>query len=43
MVGHAVVMSDGYQGRARRIGMVGSLAGALVVLAVFLMVTKPGG
>lgn len=38
-----VVMSDGYQGRARRIGMVGSLAGALVVLAVFLMVTKPGG
>ena len=37
-----VVMSGEYQRRARRQAVVGTLAGALVVLAVFLMVTKPG-
>ena len=41
-------LSDGgeltadYQRRARQMGMVGALAGLLVLLAVFLMVAKPG-
>jgi uncharacterized membrane protein len=35
-------MSEEYNMAARRSGMFGALAGVLVVLAVFLMVTKPG-
>ena len=35
-------MSDEYQRQARRVGAIGALAGVLVVVAVFLMVTKPG-
>jgi uncharacterized membrane protein len=35
-------LSEEYQRRARAQGMVGALAGFLVVLAIFLMVTKPG-
>jgi uncharacterized membrane protein len=35
-------LSEEYQRRARAQGMVGALAGILVVLAIFLMVTKPG-
>lgn len=35
-------VSDDYQRQARRQGMLGALAGVLVLLAVFLMVTKPG-
>jgi uncharacterized membrane protein len=34
-------LSDDYQRRARTDGIIGALAGLLVVLAVFLMVTKP--
>jgi uncharacterized membrane protein len=37
-----VVMSDEYQRKARAIGMVGALAGVLILVAIFLMVTKPG-
>jgi uncharacterized membrane protein len=37
-----VVMSDDYQRRARTEGMVGALAGVLIIVAVYLMVTKPG-
>jgi uncharacterized membrane protein len=37
-----VVLSDDYQRRARTEGIVGTVAGLLVVVAVFLMVTKPG-
>jgi uncharacterized membrane protein len=37
-----VVLSEDYQRRARIEGAVGALAGVLVILAVFLMVTKPG-
>lgn len=37
-----IVLSDEYQRQARKIGAVGALAGLLVVVAVFLMVTKPG-
>lgn len=37
-----VVLSEEYQRGARKIAMVGSLAGFLVIAAVFLMVTKPG-
>jgi uncharacterized membrane protein len=35
-------LSVEYQALAKRIGMIGALAGVLVLLAVFLMVTKPG-
>jgi predicted integral membrane protein DUF2269 len=35
-------VSDEYQRQARRQGMFGALAGVLVLLAVFLMVVKPG-
>jgi uncharacterized membrane protein len=35
-------LSDEYQSAARREGMIGALTGILVLLAVFLMVTKPG-
>jgi len=34
--------SQGYLAQARRQGMVGALAGVLVLVAIFLMVTKPG-
>jgi hypothetical protein len=34
--------SEEYQRQARRQGMFGALAGVLVLLAIFLMVTKPG-
>jgi uncharacterized membrane protein len=37
-----VVLSDEYQRRARTEGIVGTVAGVLVLAAVFLMVTKPG-
>ena len=35
-------VSAEYQAQARRQGMFGALAGVLVLLAIFLMVTKPG-
>jgi hypothetical protein len=35
-------VSADYQAQARRQGMFGALAGVLVLLAIFLMVTKPG-
>jgi uncharacterized membrane protein len=35
-------LSDDYRAQARREGMLGGVAGVLVLLAVFLMVTKPG-
>jgi uncharacterized membrane protein len=37
----AGALSDDYRRRARTEGIIGALAGLLVVLAVFLMVTKP--
>jgi uncharacterized membrane protein len=37
-----VVLSDDYQRRARMTGIVGSIAGVLIVAAVFLMVVQPG-
>ena len=40
--GPGVTMSEDYQRQARREGMLGSVAGILIVLAIFLMVTKPG-
>jgi uncharacterized membrane protein len=35
-------LSEEYQRRARAEGMVGALAGVLVLIAIFLMVAKPG-
>jgi hypothetical protein len=35
-------MSDEYNAAARRSGMFGALAGVLILLAIFLMITKPG-
>ena len=35
-------MSAEYQAAARRSGMVGALAGVLILLAIFMMTTKPG-
>jgi uncharacterized membrane protein len=35
-------LSEEYQRRARAQGMVGALAGFLIVVALFLMITKPG-
>jgi uncharacterized membrane protein len=35
-------VSDDYQRQARREGILGAVAGLLVIAAVFLMVTKPG-
>lgn len=35
-------VSDDYQAQARREGVMGAIAGLLVILAIFLMVTKPG-
>jgi uncharacterized membrane protein len=37
-----VVLSDEYQRRARTEGIVGAVAGVLVIVAIYLMVTKPG-
>jgi uncharacterized membrane protein len=37
-----VQLSDEYQQAARRQGMFGALAGVLVIVAIFLMVTQPG-
>jgi predicted integral membrane protein DUF2269 len=37
-----IVLSQEYQDGAKRIGAIGALAGFLVIVAVFLMVTKPG-
>jgi hypothetical protein len=38
----ATTLSEDYQRQARREGAIGALAGFLIVLAVFLMVVKPG-
>jgi len=38
-----VTLSSEYQAAARREGMIGALTGLLIVLAIFFMVTKPGG
>ena len=35
-------VSDDYQRQARREGIMGAVAGLLVIVAIFLMVTKPG-
>jgi hypothetical protein len=35
-------VSDDYRAKARQEGIVGAVAGLLVILAIFLMVTKPG-
>lgn len=40
--GSPVTMSDEYEAKSRTEALVGSLAGLLLVAAVFLMVTKPG-
>jgi hypothetical protein len=40
--GGEVTLSDEYQRRARQEGIFGGIAGLLVLLAIFLMVTKPG-
>jgi uncharacterized membrane protein len=40
--GGDVEMSEDYLAQARREGMIGALAGVLVLVAIFLMVTKPG-
>jgi uncharacterized membrane protein len=37
-----VILSPSYQAAARTEGMVGGLAGLLIVAAIFLMVVKPG-
>ena len=37
-----VTLSEEYQRRARTVGMAGAAAGVLVVIAIFLMVVKPG-
>jgi uncharacterized membrane protein len=38
-----VTLSEDYQRRARIEGIVGGIAGLLVIVAIFLMVVKPGG
>jgi uncharacterized membrane protein len=38
----AVTLSDDFQRRARNEGIVGTVVGILILLAVFLMITKPG-
>ena len=35
-------LSDEYQALAKREGQFGALAGVLIILAIFLMVVKPG-
>jgi uncharacterized membrane protein len=42
LAGGATTLSEDYQRRAQREGGIGALAGFLIILAVFLMVTKPG-
>jgi uncharacterized membrane protein len=37
-----VVLSEDYQRRARMEGILGGVAGLLVIVAIYLMVTKPG-
>ena len=37
-----VVLSDEYQRRSRIEGIVGAITGLLIVVAIYLMVTKPG-
>jgi hypothetical protein len=37
-----IVLSEEYQRRGRREGIVGGLTGLLIVIAIYLMVTKPG-
>jgi hypothetical protein len=37
-----IVMSEEYQRRARREGIVGGITGLLIVIAIYLMVAKPG-
>jgi uncharacterized membrane protein len=39
----AVTLSQDYQRRVRIEGMVGVAAGVLIIVAIFLMVAKPGG
>jgi uncharacterized membrane protein len=39
----AATLSDDYRRQAQREGGIGALAGLLILIAVFLMVTKPGG
>jgi predicted integral membrane protein DUF2269 len=38
----ATTLSEDYQRQAQREGGIGTLAGILIIVAVFLMVTKPG-
>jgi uncharacterized membrane protein len=40
--GGDVAMSEDYLRQARREGMIGALTGVLILVAIFLMVTKPG-
>ena len=42
LAGGATTLSPEYQRQAQREGGIGALAGLLIVVAVFLMVTKPG-
>jgi len=42
LAGGATTLSEDYQRQAQREGSIGALAGLLIVLAVFLMVTKLG-
>jgi hypothetical protein len=38
----AIELTTDYQRNARQMGMVGALAGLLVLLAIFFMVAEPG-
>ncbi len=38
----ATTLSEDYQRQAQREGGIGTVAGILIIVAVFLMVTKPG-
>ena len=40
--GGEVVMSEEYMRRSRREGIVGAITGLLIIVAIYLMVTKPG-
>ena len=40
--GGEVVMSEEYLRRSRREGIVGAITGLLIIVAIYLMVTKPG-
>jgi len=40
--GGEITMSDEYLRRSRREGIVGGITGLLIVIAIYLMVTKPG-